>query len=139
MQSLDYLVKNLIYPVPNPDFPFLDNIHCHHGKKYEPIATMIYEHIYNNKVTEFGCLPSSKYPILAASPDGICSKSTLDGKFSDRLGTMLEIKCPVTRYIYTKGKISGEYYDGTWIDVGTPERLKFIQTYLRGTKNINLI
>ena len=69
---------------------------------------MIYEHVYNNKVTEFGCLPSEKYPILAASPDGICSKSTLDGKFSDRLGTMLEIKCPVTREIKKKGKICGE-------------------------------
>ena len=99
--------ENFIVKKCDPDFPFLDNIHCHHGKKYEPIATMIYEHIYNNKVTEFGCLPSSKYPILAASPDGICSKSTLDGQFSDRLGTMLEIKCPVTRKIYTKGKICG--------------------------------
>ena len=99
--------ENFIVKKCDPDFPFLDNIHCHHGKKYEPIATMIYEHIYNNKVTEFGCLPSSKYPILAASPDGICSKSTLDGQFSDRLGTMLEIKCPVTRHIYTQGKICG--------------------------------
>lgn len=100
--------QNFIVKKCDPDYPFHDNIHCHHGKKYEPIATMFYEHIYNNKVTEFGCLPSLKYPILAASPDGICSKSTLDGQFSDRLGTMLEIKCPVTRQIKTKGKICGE-------------------------------
>ncbi len=99
--------ENFIVKKCDPDFPFHDNIHCHHGKKHEPIATMIYEHIYNNKVTEFGCLPSKEFPILAASPDGICSKSTLDGQFSDRLGTMLEIKCPVTRKIYTKGKICG--------------------------------
>ena len=99
--------ENFIVKKCDPDFPFHDNIHCHHGKKHEQVATMIYEHIYNNKVTEFGCLPSDKYPMLAASPDGICSKSTLDGKFSDRLGTMLEIKCPVTRPIYTKGKIRG--------------------------------
>lgn len=99
--------ENFIVKKCDPDFPFHDNIHCHHGKKHEPVATMIYEHIYNNKVTEFGCLPSLKYPMLAASPDGICSKSTLDGQFSDRLGTMLEIKCPVTRAIYTKGKIRG--------------------------------
>ena len=46
---------------------------------------------------------------------------------------------PILNDAASKGKISGEYYDGTWIDVGTPERLKFIQTYLRGTKNINLI
>ena len=100
--------QNFIVKKCDPDYPFHDNIHCHHGKKYEQIATMVYEHIYNNKVTEFGCLPSKKFPILAASPDGICSKSTLDGKFSDRLGTMLEIKCPVTRKILTKGKICGE-------------------------------
>ena len=100
--------QNFIVKKCDPNYPFHDNINCHHGKKYEPIATMVYEHIYNNKVTEFGCLPSIKYPILAASPDGICSKSTLDGKFSDRLGTMLEIKCPVTREIVTKGKICGD-------------------------------
>tara|TARA_B100000524_G_scaffold316975_1_gene195786 strand:+ start:1770 stop:3260 length:1491 start_codon:yes stop_codon:yes gene_type:complete len=99
--------ENFIVKKCDPDFPFHDNIHCHHGKKHEQIATLIYEHIYNNKVTEFGCLPSEEFPILAASPDGICSKSTLDGKFSDRLGTMLEIKCPITRHIYTKGKICG--------------------------------
>ena len=99
--------QNFIVKKCDPDYPFHDNVHCHHGKKHEPVATMIYEHIYNNKVTEFGCLPSLEFPMLAASPDGICSKSTLDGKFSDRLGTMLEIKCPITRYIYTKGKICG--------------------------------
>ena len=100
--------QNFIVKKCDPNYPFHDNIHCHHGKKYEPTATMIYEHIYNNKVTEFGCLPSKKYSMLAASPDGICSKSTLDGQFSERLGTMLEIKCPVTRQIKTKGKLCGE-------------------------------
>ena len=43
--------ENFIVKKCDPDFPFQDNIHCHHGKKYEPIATMLYEHIYNNKVT----------------------------------------------------------------------------------------
>ena len=99
--------ENFIVKKCDPDYPFFDNMHCHHGKKYEQIATMVYEHIYNNKVTEFGCLPSIEFPMLAASPDGICSKSTLDGQFSDRLGTMLEIKCPITRAISTKGKICG--------------------------------
>ena len=36
--------------------PFIDGIFVFHGRKYEPIATFMYEHIYNNKVTEFGCL-----------------------------------------------------------------------------------
>lgn len=100
-------VENFIIKKCDPDYPFLDNKFVHHGKKYEPTATMIYEHIYNTKVTEFGALPSITYPYLAASPDGICSKSTLDGKFSDRLGTMLEIKCPLVRPIKTYGEIEG--------------------------------
>jgi putative phage-type endonuclease len=88
-------------------FKFLDNHNVYFGKKYEPIATLIYEHINNAKVVEFGALPSEKYPILGASPDGICSKFTLDNKFSELLGTMLEIKCTTTREIYTSGEIKG--------------------------------
>lgn len=91
----------------NPNFPFLDNEFVFHGKKYEQIATQLYEHIYNNKVTEFGCVPSDKYKFLGASPDGICSKATLNSEFSDMVGTMLEIKCPFVRKIKTKGKIAG--------------------------------
>lgn len=92
----------------DPEFRFLDNIFVHHGKKYEQIATQVYEHIYNTKVTEFGCVPHSTLKILGASPDGICSKSTLDCNFSTRLGTMLEIKCPFKRQINHKGHIVGE-------------------------------
>ena len=91
----------------NPNFPFLDNEFVFHGKKYEQIATQLYEHIYDNKVTEFGCVPSDKYKFLGASPDGICSKATLQSGFSDMVGTMLEIKCPFVRKIKTKGKIAG--------------------------------
>lgn len=90
--------------IPNP---FHDNEYVYHGKKYEEIATLYYQHLYNTKVTEFGCLPSEKYDFLGASPDGICSNSTLDGKFSEMLGVMLEIKCPFTRNILTKGPIIG--------------------------------
>lgn len=101
-------VESFILKKCDPNFPFRDNATVFHGKKYEPIATMIYEHIYNSRVFEFGALPSEKYNFLGASPDGIASKYTLDNKFSERLGTMLEIKCPVTREITIKGKIIGE-------------------------------
>ncbi len=101
-------VEHFIRKKCDPNFPFLDNATVFHGKKYEPTATMIYEHIYNTRVFEFGALPSEKYSFLGASPDGICSKYTLDNKFSERLGTMLEIKCPVVREITTSGKIAGE-------------------------------
>jgi putative phage-type endonuclease len=101
-------VEEFILKKCDPNFPFRDNVNVFHGKKYEPIATMIYEHIYNTRVFEFGALPSKKYNFLGASPDGICSKYTLDNKFSNRIGTMLEIKCPVTRNIVTSGNIVGD-------------------------------
>ena len=100
--------EGLIIKKCDPNFPFQDNKFCHHGKKYEPTATMIYEHIYNIKVTEFGCLKHPKLNCLGASPDGIASKSTLDNKFSPMLGRMLEIKCPLSREIKTKGLIDGD-------------------------------
>ena len=96
-------VEGFILKKCDPNFPFHDNENVHHGKKYEQIATMIYEHVFNTRVYEFGALPSEKHSFLGASPDGICSKYTLDNKFSPRLGTMLEIKCPVRRQIVLKG------------------------------------
>lgn len=101
-------VEGFICKKCDPNFPFLDNDFVFHGKKYEQIATSLYEHIYNTKVTEFGCLPSDKHTFLGASPDGICSKSTLDYKFNTKIGTMLEIKCPFIRKIVNKGKIAGD-------------------------------
>jgi putative phage-type endonuclease len=97
-------VEGFILKKCDPNFPFRDNENVHHGKKYEQIATLIYEHVFNIRVFEFGALPSDKYNYLGASPDGICSKYTLDNKFSPRLGTMLEIKCPAKRAIVLKGK-----------------------------------
>jgi len=100
-------VESFILKKCDPNHKFLDNENVYHGKKYEPIATSIYEYIYNNKVIEFGALPSERYNILGASPDGICSSSTLDYKFSPLLGRMLEIKCVVQRKIYSSGEIAG--------------------------------
>lgn len=100
-------VEGFILKKCDPAHKFLDNENVYHGKKYEPIATLIYEHIYNVKVTEFGALPSEHHEILGASPDGICSSKTLDNKFCNLLGRMLEIKCTVLRHIYTSGSIAG--------------------------------
>lgn len=97
---------------------FRDNKYVHHGKKYEPTATMIYEHIQNSHVEEFGLMPHSKYSYLGASPDGIVSEYTLNGKFNKKLGRMLEIKCPLSRKILTQGEVDGgicpHYY---WVQV----------------------
>jgi hypothetical protein len=100
-------VESFILMKCDPTHKFLDNHNVYFGKTYEAIATSIYEYIYNNKVVEFGALPSNKYPILGASPDGIASCESLDYKFSTLLGRMLEIKCVVQRKIYTSGKIAG--------------------------------
>jgi putative phage-type endonuclease len=102
-------VESFILKKCDPDHQFLDNANVYHGKKFELIATKIYEHIYNVQVFEFGALPSETHAFLGASPDGICSAKTLDNKFSDRLGTMLEIKCvaPNGRTIETSGRIPG--------------------------------
>jgi len=102
-------VEGFILKKCDPDHQFLDNANVYHGKKFELIATKIYEHIYNAEVVEFGALPSEKHLLLGASPDGICSSRTLDNKFSTKLGTMLEIKCvaPNGRTIETSGEIRG--------------------------------
>lgn len=92
----------------DPNHPFRDSTLTKHGVKYEQIATMLYEHVYNVIITEFGCLPSEKESFLGASPDGICSKSTLNGKFCKLLGKMLEIKCPLVRKFVTSGNVRGQ-------------------------------
>lgn len=91
--------------------PFIDNRFVHHGKKYEEIATKIYENIYNIKVDEYGLVPHisrPRIPFIGASPDGIASHYDLENNFSDMVGRMLEIKCPLTRKIKTSGKVDGE-------------------------------
>lgn len=135
-------VEGFICKKCDPNFPFLDNDFVFHGKKYEQIATSLYEHLFNTKVTEFGCLPSNRHLFLGASPDGICSKSTLDYRFNPKLGTMLEIKCPYVREIKNKGEIAGEicpyyYYCQVQqqLECCDLENCDFIQCALQEYKN----
>ena len=98
---------------------FMDNEFVHHGKKYENIATKLYEHLKNAQVDEYGLIQHPNISFLGASPDGICSKYTLDGDVNlKNYGRMLEIKCPFVRKIKMKGEIDGEicphYY---WIQI----------------------
>ena len=109
--------------------PFETNEACYHGKKYEQIATMIYEQCNDVKVKEFGLCSHPKYNFLGASPDGIVSKYKLKlrnnkkwneiekeveqihsetekceyidayGIKTKLVGRMLEIKCPNRRRI----------------------------------------
>ena len=66
----------------------------HWGQKYEPLSVLIYEHIYNTKVEDFGCIQHNTYKFLGASPDGI----NVDQN-SPLYGRMLEIKNIVNREI----------------------------------------
>jgi len=98
---------------------FMDNEFVHHGKKYESIATKLYEHLKNARVDEYGLIQHPKISFLGASPDGICSKYTLDGDINlKNYGRMLEIKCPYRRKIKMKGEIDDticpHYY---WIQI----------------------
>lgn len=99
--------------------PFKSNEYCYHGKKYEEIATMIYEYRMNVSTDEFGLISHPSISFLGASPDRICNKYKYDKKhLSKFVGRMLEIKCPLVRNILETGKIMGEicpeYY---WVQV----------------------
>ena len=81
----------------------------HWGQKYEPLSVQIYEHIYNTKVEDFGCIQHNTYKFLGASPDGI----NVDPS-SKLYGRMLEIKNIVNREI-----------------TGIPKKEYWIQTQLQ--------
>tara|TARA_B100000683_G_scaffold83636_1_gene82536 strand:- start:3846 stop:5345 length:1500 start_codon:yes stop_codon:yes gene_type:complete len=66
----------------------------HWGNKYEPVSILWYEHTYNTRVSDFGCIPHENIEYIAASPDGINTLPT-----SSRYGRMLEVKNIVNREI----------------------------------------
>jgi putative phage-type endonuclease len=70
------------------------NTTLHWGQKYEPLSVMMYEHMYNSKVEDFGCIEHPVYKFIGASPDGIVIQSN-----TGRYGRMLEIKNIVNREI----------------------------------------
>lgn len=98
---------------------FESNKYCHHGTMLEEPATMIYAYRKNVQIAEFGLIKHQKYNFIGASPDGICNQYKYDGKhLSNKIGRMLEIKCPLSRVIKMDGEIKGEicpiYY---WMQV----------------------
>jgi putative phage-type endonuclease len=99
--------------------PFIQNEFCYHGKKYEEIATLIYEYRMNVSSDEFGLMGHPIYSFLGASPDRICNYYKNDGKhLSKYVGRMIEIKCPLVRKIKMDGEIINHicpiYY---WVQV----------------------
>lgn len=89
--------------------PFIDNANVHHGKKYEKIGSMHYSEKNNIHMLDFGLLQHEVYSFIGASPDGICSETTLtNDACSTLVGRLLEIKFPKLRKIVTEGELDGE-------------------------------
>ena len=87
---------------------FNNNENTYHGKKFEAIATLIYEYRLNVHVEEFGLCRHPKYNFLGASPDGIVSEYKFNRKnITNLVGRMLEIKCPTRRKINSTGEVKG--------------------------------
>ena len=50
--------------------------------------------------------------------------------FADIVPGSLAKLAPLLRQAISSGKASGQHYQGVWIDVGTPERLRLIDSRL---------
>ena len=75
------------------DKPYVSNPITEWGVKYEDIAILFYEELYNVKVLDFGLIPHPTFKAFGASPDGICDDTGND----EYVGRMVEIKCPPKR------------------------------------------
>jgi len=95
----------------------------HWGNKYEPVTVMVYEHMYNTKLGEFGCIQHPRHQYIGASPDGI----NIDPS-NDRYGRMVEIKNIVNRDI--NGVPKEEYWVQTQIqmEVCDLDECDFVET-----------
>jgi hypothetical protein len=74
------------------------------GIRFEPVVKQIYEHKYAATVKDLGRMHHPTDPRCTASPDGLiyaCADS-------QRMGRLIEIKCPVTREI--DGTVPKDYY-----------------------------
>jgi putative phage-type endonuclease len=87
-QSRDELILSKI-----ENQPFKPNPITEWGVKYEDVAIMFYEELYNTKVLDFGLIPHPDFSIFGASPDGICDDTGND----EYVSRMVEIKCPPKR------------------------------------------
>lgn len=96
-----------------------------YGIRNEPISTMYFEHVYNTKVGEFGCMIHKDYPFLGASPDGIVIDSN-----SNMYGTMLEIKNPISREITGNPKLDYWVQMQLQMEVCDLDNCLFLETHI---------
>jgi len=103
----------------------------HWGVKYEPVTVMIYEHMYQTKLDDFGCIPHKQYNFIGASPDGINSDTNNKLLF----GRMVEIKNIYNREI--TGQPKEEYWVQTQIQMETCDldECDFVETRVKEYEN----
>lgn len=83
---------------------------CRHGILLEDIVKEYWASLKGVKVMDGGCISHSKFPRLAASPDGIVDvKGVKIGDIKPEHGRLIEIKCPMTREI-KPDKVMFDYY-----------------------------
>jgi hypothetical protein len=85
------------------------NSPMHWGVRYEPVTVMLYEKIFQTKVSDFGCIPHPRVSCVGASPDGINTDLTNPTLY----GRMLEIKNIWNR------EITGIPKEEYWIQIQT--------------------
>jgi putative phage-type endonuclease len=88
--------KDLILKKCGHETPWKPGAAILHGVKYEDVAILIYSVRNKVKVVEYGCVPHPNIPFFGASPDGICDP---ESENRQKIGYMLEIKCPKSRPI----------------------------------------
>ncbi len=76
------------------------------GIRFEPVVKQIYEQRYAVQIADLGRLVHPTDPRIAASPDGLVSVAA--DPASPRLGTLIEIKCPISRDL--EDKVPADYY-----------------------------
>lgn len=96
-----------------------------YGIRNEPLSVMYFEHYYNTKVGEFGCMIHKDFPFLGASPDGIVTD-----KNSHLYGTMLEIKNPITREITGNPKMEYWVQMQMQMEVCDLDNCLFLETHI---------
>jgi len=103
----------------------------HWGIKYEQVTVLIYEHMFQTKLYDFGCIRHPVYEFIGASPDGI----NCDFTNEQRYGRMLEIKNIVNREI--TGIPKEEYWIQTQIQMETCDLddCDFVETRFKEFEN----
>lgn len=102
-KTVPYKIRNQPLAIPSERMSAFD-----WGIRFEPVVKQIYEYKYGAIIKELGRLPHPMEPRCMASPDGLIY-DTMTQSYKNKVGRLIEIKCPVTREI--DGGVPKEYYD----------------------------